>query len=83
MNTLKRLIIPVLMSSVILAGCSTPHATTKWDYKTTIVNTGSGGSDEVDKVLNRFAQEGWSVVSFSRTAEGGNYTWAFVLKHTK
>ena len=70
-----------LLCLLAVVGCSTPHSGARWEYKTVIVNTGSG-SGEVDQHLNRLAHEGWSVVSFSRT-HNENYSWAFVLKRRK
>ena len=78
MKTLLPLVLSVLW--LFVAGCCTPHSAAAWQYKTVIINTGSG-SEKVDSELNRLAKEGWYLVSFSRTHdEGSNYSWSFVLK---
>ena len=82
MKTLLPLVISVLC--LFVTGCCTPHSATGWEYRTVIINTGTG-SEKIDDELNRLSKEGWSVISFSRTPETGtaNYSWSFLLKHKR
>ena len=81
MNTTPKLLLTLAVSSTLLLGCRTPQEHGRWEYKTITVY--SDASSKVDPELNRLAQEGWSVVGFSRNLDGGNFSSSFVLKRKK
>jgi hypothetical protein len=77
MKTTSKLILVVIASSTLLFGCSAPRHGAHWEYKTATVSNMAA-----DAKLNELAEDGWSVVAFSRN-EGGSNESTFVLKRKK
>ena len=66
-------------STLMFAGCSTIHHTSKWEYKTVEAREG-----EQDAVISRLAEEGWRVVSFSATEGQPNVIrYHYVLRRSQ
>ena len=62
-------------STLLLAGCSTTHHATKWEYR----NISGVTTDKI----NQMADEGWSVAGFSEYEAGGTIHTSYLLKRPK
>jgi hypothetical protein len=71
----KSIALILAASTLFLAGCCTTHHVTKWEYQQ--IPTGSMKSDAT---LNRFGDEGWSVVGFGTSQTSGNF---YIMKRPK
>ena len=63
-HTVKKSIALIFVAStLLLAGCCTTHQAKHWEYMQL-------GGLQSDASLNKFADEGWTIVSFTGTAGG-------------
>jgi hypothetical protein len=70
---IKTLAVTFAAGSLLLGGCSTTPQVTKWEYM-------QHNARVSDQTLNRFADEGWSVVCVGADGGGGHF---YVLKRPK
>jgi hypothetical protein len=68
----KSIALIFVASTLFLAGCCTTHPTAKWEYKQLHGRIS-------DDNLNKWANEGWSVVCFGTDQTGSFY----ILKRAK
>jgi uncharacterized protein YcfL len=74
-KTTFKVFMPVLLSSLLLAGCaSTPTA---WEYKSLQMFVHS--TPDLDQELNKLAEDGWSVITSSTSQGEGSSPYAVVL----
>ena len=73
MSMTPKLLLAIIVSTVLLCGCSTTESNSTWEYKTlSVYNT-------PDAELNKIVASGWTVVSMSQVEN--RYT--FLLKRKK
>ncbi len=68
----KAIMLLIVASGLLLAGCCTPHRAAKWEYKT--VHSTS------DEILNTPVAEGWTVIGFSASDSGNRW---FLLRRAR